>query len=934
MDWKNLSPVRPAHRFSRWSLSYLTILTLLLSSLLNAALPLQAQTISSNPVPQENNAPPDQIDSGLVAVKFRPNVNALEANASYNYSELRPEKYFSLDQFREFGLTNYEADRVLPGVFYYQVSEQADLKTLTKLLKADPQVQFAEPSYKVEAMRTVNDTYYTDGRQYGLPLINAEGAWDVTTGTNVLIAVLDSGIRINHNDIPRTRIITNRARTFLGDPINGQFLQSITNRLLPTTNLPPMPPPPIPESPPGWTLIGPVPVPGAPPLDITPPDSNMYKGYYSAWDPNGHGTAIAGLLAANTNNQSGMAGVSWNALLLPIQVLDASGSGNSVALASGITYATDNKARIINLSVGGSNRSEVLGEAIRYAQNKGVIIVAAAGNQAIGAPTYPAAYSGVIGVGATDASDRVTNFSNFGADVSVVAPGAAIWTTYCSFLDPFERSNTPPLPLTATVTGSCASPQSPRNDSFRCNPNLIDPNDPDACAGGASVLAWVLIPPKPTPDPTTGVTPAASSPTASLYDVISTSYVYLNGTSFAAPLVTGVISLMLSVNPNLTSEQAQSILQQTADRVPGMVATGRDPYYGFGRVNAGRAVAQAQTGDVYANSKAVLQGRVEGALLADVVVSLDMGDRNTSVVKNLDTNTGGYRFENLAYATYYLRAVLPKQNRVLGPVTIYSTGAYDQVISVNFNFASSTIIAGDGAVPPNQWPGIQPAPTVTPLPIPPAPLLAPNAIYFQPLGPQASTPERTFFPEVGHTLGGVFKSYWERNGGLSIFGFPISQEFQEVSTTDGKTYTVQYFERNRFEYHPEFAGSNNQILLGLLGSELTKGREFTVATPVPNTSNLRFFPETRHTLTDRFYNYWRNNGGLALFGYPISEPLQEGGFLVQYFERNRFEYHPTNAGTRYEVLLGLLGTDLARSRNYLPPATNAAIVFPENQKGD
>jgi hypothetical protein len=315
-------------------------------------------------------------------------------------------------------------------------------------------------------------------------------------------------------------------------------------------------------------------------------------------------------------------------------------------------------------------------------------------------------------------------------------------------------------------------------------------------------------------------------------------------------------------------------------------------------------------------------------------MSLDMGDRNTSVAKNLDTNTGGFRFDNLGPATYYLRAMLPKQSRVLGPVTINSTGAYDQVISVNFDFAANRITAGAGAIPPGQSPGNQPAPTVTPIPAPPAPLLAPNSVYFAPLGPRPSTPDRYFFPDVGHTLGGVFKSYWDRNGGLSIFGFPISEEFQEISATDGKTYTVQYFQRNRFEAHPEFAGTNNEVLLGLLGSELTKGRVFAQAQPIPNTATTRYFTETGHTLTSRFYNYWNNNGGLALFGYPISEPLQEGGILVQYFERNRFEYHPQNAGTRYEVLLGLLGIDLARLRNYLPPASNSSVLLPENQKGD
>jgi hypothetical protein len=164
-------------------------------------------------------------------------------------------------------------------------------------------------------------------------------------------------------------------------------------------------------------------------------------------------------------------------------------------------------------------------------------------------------------------------------------------------------------------------------------------------------------------------------------------------------------------------------------------------------------------------------------------------------------------------------------------------------------------------------------------------------------------------------LGGSFRAYWESHGGLSIFGYPISEEFPEVSATDGKTYTVQYFERNRFEFHPE-NNDANKVLLGLLGSEMTTGRNFPPGAPVPNTSTTQYFTETGHSLTGRFLSYWKSNGGLAIFGYPISEPFQEGAYLVQYFERNRFELHPENAAP-YDVLLGLLGTDLARSRRYI-----------------
>jgi hypothetical protein len=77
-----------------------------------------------------------------------------------------------------------------------------------------------------------------------------------------------------------------------------------------------------------------------------------------------------------------------------------------------------------------------------------------------------------------------------------------------------------------------------------------------------------------------------------------------------------------------------------------------------------------------------------------------------------------------------------------------------------------------------------------------------------------------YYPETGHTMRGAFKNYWEQNGGLFIYGFPISEEFEEANPSNGKVYVVQYFERNRFEYHPEFAVTKSEVLLGLLGNQL------------------------------------------------------------------------------------------------------------------
>ena len=195
--------------------------------------------------------------------------------------------------------------------------------------------------------------------------------------------------------------------------------------------------------------------------------------------------------------------------------------------------------------------------------------------------------------------------------------------------------------------------------------------------------------------------------------------------------------------------------------------------------------------------------------------------------------------------------------------------------------------------------------------------------------PAPTTPNSnsTYFPETGHYLGGTFRAYWQRYGGLAQFGLPLTEEFQELNPADGKVYTVQYFERNRFEYHPEFKNTFYEVLLGLLGRQATTGRTFPDAPAFTTTSRRFYFPETRHSLSNGFKTYWESRGGLAIYGYPISEEFQEGGYTVQYFERARFEYHPENRGTPYEVQLGLLGTNLLTATGRVLP--QAFRVQPE-----
>jgi hypothetical protein len=177
-----------------------------------------------------------------------------------------------------------------------------------------------------------------------------------------------------------------------------------------------------------------------------------------------------------------------------------------------------------------------------------------------------------------------------------------------------------------------------------------------------------------------------------------------------------------------------------------------------------------------------------------------------------------------------------------------------------------------------------------------------------------------FFPQTGHTVSGKFLDYWRNNGGLSAFGYPITDAMMEPDAENGQTYLTQWFERNSFQLHPEFAGTKYEVELGLLGKRLTENRlvndpAFQPTTPKAGTY---FFPQTKHNVDSRFYTYWQNNGSLDRLGFPISEAQPETDpatgkvFLAQWFERARMEYHPDNPAP-YKVELGLLGNEIKYS---------------------
>lgn len=263
--------------------------------------------------------------------------------------------------------------RLAPGISFASAAE---------FLRALPGVRYVEPNYLVFAFATPNDPYFS--QQYGLTRIQANLAWDLwQPQRTVYIAIIDTGIDSNHPDL------TNKMRRHTNGAVYGyNFVSNTTN----------------------------------------------------AADDNGHGTHCAGIAAAEINNSLGIAGVAaWNPVvagsngyvqLMPVKVLNSSGSGTLTAVASGITWAADNGAHILNLSLGSSSGSQQLADAVNYAWNRGCLLVAAAGNGGSSTPQYPAYYTPCIAVAATDSTDTLTSFSQYGSWVDIAAPGANIISTY------------------------------------------------------------------------------------------------------------------------------------------------------------------------------------------------------------------------------------------------------------------------------------------------------------------------------------------------------------------------------------------------------------------------------------------------------------------------------------------------------------------------
>ncbi|TFH05189.1 MAG: PKD domain-containing protein [Methanosarcina sp.] len=258
------------------------------------------------------------------------------------------------------------------GFKILKIPKTKTVEEMTEIYSKNPNVEYAVPNALMCAFMTPTDPYYKYQWNFknGAGGINLEPAWDISSGEGVIVAVLDTGVAYENYG----------PYIVAPDLANTYFVQG---------------------------------------KDFVNSDDH-------ANDDNGHGTHVTGTIAQRTNNGIGVAGVAYNCKIMPVKVLNNEGSGNLDDLTDGIYFATDNGADVISMSLGFPPEvypGVVLDNALEYAYQKGVIVVAAAGNDGTGTVSYPAAYENCIAVGATRYDGNRAYYSNYGYALGVMAPG-------------------------------------------------------------------------------------------------------------------------------------------------------------------------------------------------------------------------------------------------------------------------------------------------------------------------------------------------------------------------------------------------------------------------------------------------------------------------------------------------------------------------------
>jgi len=362
------------------------------------------------------------------------------------------------------GVQSLEPFTGLPGVYTLLLSPDADPVGTAAALSGSHWVDWAEPDYLAQAAAAPNDPYYP--QQWSLAQIQAANAWAATSGqSSTIIAVIDSGFDFTHPDL-QSQVWTNPGEI----PANG--LDDDSNGYVDDIH--------------GWDFVQ---------KDNDPSDDN------------GHGTQVAGILAAATNNAAGIAGMCPNCRIMPVKVMGSDGAANYSSIAAGILYAAQKGASVINLSLGGYSASSLLQAAVQSAVDQyDVVVVAGAGNDNQNRPFYPAAYPEVLTAAGTNAFDQKSAFSNYADWVDLAAPAESMTTTFAGGGYGIVNGTSFASPLAAGVAGLVRS-ANPAWNAALVRSQLIQTSDPlDASnpafagllgAGRLNAFAALTAQPKP-----------------------------------------------------------------------------------------------------------------------------------------------------------------------------------------------------------------------------------------------------------------------------------------------------------------------------------------------------------------------------------------------------------------------------------------------------
>lgn len=465
---------------------------------------------------------------------------------------------------------------------------QKKLRTLLRLksLRRQSDVSSADLNFYVQASAVPNDVYYNQ-QSWHYEMINLPSAWNQAQGEGTIVAVIDTGVLQDHQDL------------------EGQLL-------------------------PGYDFVSDTET--AADGDGIDPDPHDPGDSTGTTRSSFHGTHVAGTIAAASNNVRGVSGIAWEAQLMPLRVLGA-GGGTTYDVLQAVRYAAglpndsgslpQQPADIINLSLSGGGFTSTAQNLYSQVSALGVIVVAAAGNESSGSFAYPASYEDVISVSAVNINRERADYSNFGSRIDIAAPGG---------------------------------------DSTTRDVN------------GDGIADMILS--------TSG--DDSSAPTRNTYEL-------LQGTSMAAPHVSGVLALMKSVYPDLDSTDLRSLLQQ------GLISDdlgseGRDNLFGYGLINANRAMLAARSlasGEDLLNlpSIAVSTSALNfGAILDELPLALSNGGTGELKIDSVISNASWLVVDDSLVDAQGLG-----QYRIRVERNQLSIGSHSATLSISSNAGSSNV---------------------------------------------------------------------------------------------------------------------------------------------------------------------------------------------------------------------------------------------------